>query len=336
MQLYLDSFGAFLMVRHGVFLVRLRNGQEHQFPTRVVDVVFLTKGVSVSTDALMLAIEADIPLILLDNIGHPVGQLWSGKWGSISTIRRQQILFADAPDGWQWLASVLCEKIQNQRLVVQHLAEWCVLEGESKRRQGRVLSTLDGLAKSFERWHLDGTWSGTAQAAKVFRAWEATASRMYFQYLATVMPERFRFENRNFRPAEDRFNAMLNYLYGILYARVEVSLMKVGIDPHLGILHVDRYNRPTMVYDFIEPFRCWAESVAVRLALSDTLPDEGFEMDITEGGWFLRQPTKGVVVDAFLGYLEEREVWRGQLQKRSIIIDMKAQVLATLLKKREG
>ena len=53
---------------------------------------------------------------------------------------------------------------------------------------------------------------------------EGTAGRYYFNCLSTVMPEKFKFDGRSRRPAQDPFNACLNYCYGILYGLVEKSL----------------------------------------------------------------------------------------------------------------
>ena len=100
MQIFLDSFGAFLGVRNKQFFVRTGTTRsEHLFAVRDVNVIFLTRGTTHTTDALMLALAHDIPVVLLDAIGHPVGQVWSGRFGSISTIRRNQILFAENTEG---------------------------------------------------------------------------------------------------------------------------------------------------------------------------------------------------------------------------------------------
>jgi CRISPR-associated protein Cas1 len=57
------------------------------------------------------------------------------------------------------------------------------------------------------------------------------------------------FTSRQKRPAYDPFNVLLNYLYGMLYTAVHLSLLKSGLDPYMGILHADRYGAtPTLVF----------------------------------------------------------------------------------------
>ena len=75
MQLFLDSFGAFLSARNGMFRVKPKNSDERLFAVRDVNAIFLTKGLSMTSDALMLAIRNAIPVLFIDSIGHPVGQV---------------------------------------------------------------------------------------------------------------------------------------------------------------------------------------------------------------------------------------------------------------------
>ena len=103
-------------------------------------------------------------------------------------------------------------------------------------------------------------WGKTAEALNPensarLRAWEGSAAKAYFQLLSASLPPPLPFKKRSRRPAKDPFNCMLNYAYGILYGRL------AGIDPYMGVFHRDNYNRPVLVYDCIESYRHWAESV---------------------------------------------------------------------------
>jgi CRISP-associated protein Cas1 len=73
MQLYLDSYGAFLGVRDGMFYVRPRRGPAQLLPLREVSAIFLSRGCSLSTDAMELAVRNGIPMLLTDGIGRPLG-----------------------------------------------------------------------------------------------------------------------------------------------------------------------------------------------------------------------------------------------------------------------
>jgi CRISP-associated protein Cas1 len=332
MQLYLDSYGAFLNVKNGMFQVSPKHNEPRSFATDDVDVIFLTEGVTATSGSMMLALEKDIPIIFLNYLGQPVGQVWSGRFGSIATIRRNQILFGESIEGWTWMSLVLAQKVESQMKTLRYVAEKYphLFDKNATARLGRNCATLDGLSKNYRRYVFKDT--DYKRIAQDYRAYEATASRHYFRFLASVMPsEKWYFESRSFRPAKDYFNCLLNYLYGMLYAQIELALIKSGIDPALGVLHVDRYNRPTMVYDFIEPYRHWADTVALDLVLEDALAEDDFNLT-DDGGYWLGSKSKGIVINRFLAYLNDTIEYNKKQQKRLVVLDMVAQQLASQLK----
>jgi len=330
MQLFLDSFGASLGVLNGMFRVKPRSNEERLFAIREVNAIFITKGVSVSSGALMLAIESQIPVVLIDNIGHPVGQVWGGQFGSIATIRKNQALFSGDLRGMDWIRGVLLQKIANQRTLLLRLME-LEIPVEALPKLDRAAKAIGAVALNFENWSPGNAFSFDATAA-TFRGWEGTATRFYFRGISTVLPEKYEFAGRSKRPAYDPFNALLNYCYGFLYALTELALMKAGLDPCMGILHADQYNRPTLSYDFIELWRHWAEDTAIRLCVENRLPDNAFFTASERQGVWLDKAGKAVVIPAFLKFLDEKTDWKGQTRRRSTHIDLEAQRLAALLK----
>jgi CRISP-associated protein Cas1 len=177
-------------------------------------------------------------------------------------------------------------------------------------------------------------WSYSGESAQAlagaFRGWEGTATRYYFQSLSAWLPPAYQFAFRSKRPAYDPFNALLNYLYGMLYPMVELGLMKAGLDPYTGVLHADEYNRPTMVYDAIEMYRHWSERVALELCRQDRLPPDAFT-DTEREGVRLAAPGKGIVIEAFLSFMQEKVIQR-RMRKRATHIDLDATRLAANLK----
>lgn len=331
MQLFLDSFGAFLGVRNGMFWVRPRHGEGRAIAVRELQAVFLNRGVSVSADALMLAIREGIPVLLIDAIGHPVGQVWSGRFGSIATIRKNQALFAIHSEGLSWVREVLLQKIDRQRLVLRTLPEGKHLAPEFPQRYYQAITIIGQMEENLLNWQPERPRRSDADAATL-RGWEGTASRYYFQCLSAALPEPYRFANRSKRPAFDAFNALINYLYGMLYAMVELALMKAGLDPYTGVLHADEYNRPTLVFDVIELYRHWVETVAISLCQNGQLPTEDAFIESPEGGIWLGKAGKGLVINTFLHYMDEKITYEGQSRRRITHIDLDAIRLATNLK----
>ncbi len=342
MQLYLDSFAAFLSVKNGQFRIRLQSGEIHLFAVREVNAILLTKGTGLSTDATLLAIEHDIPVLLLDAQTHfPLGQISSGRPGNIATVRKNQPDFCRAVEGMRWVAETLAKKIENQRALLQRLAEApnAPLDFPADVRfADKVMADLQ------QRLSDRLTSSQTINAlAETFRGQEGSASRIYFQqlvkYLAHLPPESlFRlpdatFEGRQKRPAFDPFNALLNYLYGMLYTSCHLALLKNGLDPYLGVLHADRHgDHPTLVFDFIEPYRAWADRVAIQLAESGVFDEDSFEPDADERGLWLSRTGKNAVIDAMLTFMETASEHRGRQIKHRVQLDLDAQTMALRVK----
>lgn len=57
------------------------------------------------------------------------------------------------------------------------------------------------------------------------------------------------------------FNAMLNYTYALLESQVRSALNAIGADLSCGIVHGDKENRDSLVFDIIEPLRGEVDSM---------------------------------------------------------------------------
>jgi CRISPR-associated protein Cas1 len=168
--------------------------------------------------------------------------------------------------------------------------------------------------------------------APTLRGWEGTASKAYFGVLGKMLPEPYSFTKRSKHPAKDPFNAMINYLYGMLYSRVEGDLILAGIDPYLGIFHSDMHKRPVLAYDFIELWRTWADNVALKIFFADLIDDACFETDNTTGAVWLLGPGKQIAATAFNEYLSQVIDLNGNRRSRREHIRLYTQHFATKLK----
>lgn len=82
-------------------------------------------------------------------------------------------------------------------------------------------------------------------------------------------------------------NAALNYGYGFLYHAIEWQCIASGLQPDVGLIHKQRRNRPSLVCDLIEPFRCCVELTVARnlLDMGDTKRMAGHFAEMLESKW---------------------------------------------------
>lgn len=71
---------------------------------------------------------------------------------------------------------------------------------------------------------------------------------------------------RVMREATDPFNAMLNYGYTLLAVEGRMACAVTGLDPDLGLLHVDERLRESFIYDLIEPVRAKVDVLTFEFA----------------------------------------------------------------------
>lgn len=95
---------------------------------------------------------------------------------------------------------------------------------------------------------------------------EGAAIRDYFAGLALTLGPEWEFTSRQRRPPPDPINAMLSFAYTLLLAEAVSACELAGLDPHLGVLHTPRDDRPSLALDLIEEVRpVLADAVVVRL-----------------------------------------------------------------------
>jgi len=296
MHIVLNSFGASIGKKNGLFEVSTAELKQIINPVDVKTIT-VSKGARISSDAVLLAIEEEVDVLFVDNIGNTKGRVWSIKYGSVSDIRRKQLEFFYSPASVNWVKEGIAEKINNQ------VAMLLSLQGEPTDKSTRLISSaVNGMQDYLQKVRsIEG--ETVSDIAPSLRGWEGAASRRYFQILGQLMPGNFAFAKRSQHPAADFFNSMLNYGYGMLYGKVEGALIKAGIDPYIGIFHRDDYNRPALVFDVIEKYRVWIDYVVIHLALQEALPDDCFEDG--EKGVMLQGLGKRIVIQSVNDYLAE-------------------------------
>ena len=127
-------------------------------------------------------------------------------------------------------------------------------------------------------------------------------------------------------------NGMLNYGYGLLYGKIEGALIKAGIDPYVGVMHRDDYNRPVLVYDVIEIFRVWVDYVVISLLCQNVVSEEHYSVN-PDGSYWLEPLGRRMLIQSVNDYLDEVVDDRGNQRSRLTRISLYAQNLAQTFKK---
>jgi CRISP-associated protein Cas1 len=350
MQLHITTYGAYLHVKDQMFDVR-RKGEDGKvisatYSGEKVTHILLATGTMLSTDAVKLAMRHNVDIVFLERDGDPIGRVWHTKLGSTTKIRKRQLETSLGADGLRWIRAWLLAKIDNQTGLVRSLKKHRpqhadYLDDKLIRMEALALSisSLGVVGEAvIEPGGVVSKPLCVADVADTLRGLEGTAGRLYFETLSYVLPKEYQFNGRSSRPAHDAFNAFLNYAYGILYSKVEKTLMLAGLDPYVGFLHRDDYNQLSMVYDFIEPYRIYADEVVFRLFSGKKVSKahvsevSGSRNAVATGGLSLNAEGKILLVTAFNEFLDADPIrYRGRNLVRSHCIQLDAHQFANEL-----
>ena len=326
MQLVINTYGTYVHIKDEMFEVRQRKDDQivkHHFSGKKVRSILLSKGCAISSDAVILAMKNNIDIIVMENDGTPVGRFWHSRPGSTSKIRKQQLETSLNQNGLTWVKTWLTRKLDNQETFLKNLKK------NRAGKAGEIEKIIEQIHELKEK--IDRTEGKTvSDVESTLRGLEGTAGRIYFGILSRLLSEPYRFSGRSFRPANDPFNAFLNYAYGILYSRVEKALTIAGLDPFVGFMHRDDYNMKSLVFDFIEPYRIFAEEVVFKLFSAKKVAKKHY--DPITNGVSLNAEGKSLLVEHFFRFFEEEKIrYKGRNQTRANILQLDAHEFANSL-----
>jgi len=330
MQLFIDSYGAFLHVKDNMFEVKIFQNDKpvkKKIAPSKITTILLSKGTSLSYEAVNLALTYNIDILFLEFEGTPIGRIWHSKLGSTTKIRKHQLVASITDIGVKYVKEWIERKISNQIEFLKRL---------KKHRSGKV-EYFNEIIQKLEQ-NKKGISILNAKNIKEIdeniRGYEGSSGRLYFEALSKSLSEQYRFNGRSSRPAKDQFNAFLNYAFGVLYSKIEKALIIAGIDPYLGFLHRDDYNQKSMVFDFIEPYRIYAEEVVFKLFSAKKVNKTNTD-EITNG-YCLNKEGKILLMESLNKFMENEKIrYKGKNHSRNNIIQYDAHAFANYLIKKE-
>lgn len=331
MNIIINSYGATLQKENNLFVITSPEGKQ-TFPPDVVKTISISKAARITSDAILLAIKYQVDVLFVNDMGEPEGRVWSVQYGSISNIRKAQINFLYSPVALEWVKDLILNKIDGQAALLLALQP----DKEANLANHNIFKHAVNSIEDYKLKIIACEGDSVSDVSPSLRGWEGAAGKKYFQCLSLLMPEAYKFETRDRKPARDPFNSLLNYAYGILYGKVEGALIRAGIDPYVGVFHRDEYNRPALVYDVIERYRAWMDYVVLQLSTAEAIPGEAFERNRQTGGVLLTPLSKRILIQSVNDYLGEIITFNGKPLSRLSHIQSDAFQLANTFTKQEN
>jgi len=149
-----------------------------------------------------------------------------------------------------------------------------------------------------------------ADTLETLRAIEGNVARHYFRILPSLLSERVdRLMlpiGRNRRPPTDPFNAILSFMYALLYKSVFQAITAVGLDPAFGIMHAPRSSAMPLVLDIMEIFRLPICDIPVIGSVNRLTWNPSFDFIRTKHKVWLSDAGRRKAVEIYENRLEDK------------------------------
>jgi CRISPR-associated protein Cas1 len=255
--LFVTTQGAYLNHEGESVIVRVGEEVRLRVPIHMLQSIVCFGVVSCSPPLMGLCAERGVTIAFLSENGRFLARVEGPVSGNVLLRREQYRRAEDQNRSLEIARHFVIGKVANARTVLQRIGRDHVRD-EDMEPLSAVLQRLSVLLEEVRTvGDLDG-----------LRGKEGEAANMYFSALnfgLVAQKDDFAFTLRSRRPPQDRFNALLSFLYTLLVHDARSALETVGLDPQVGYLHALRPGRPSLALDLMEEFRPF---LADRLALS--------------------------------------------------------------------
>jgi CRISPR-associated protein Cas1 len=273
--LYLNTPGLRVGIRDEVLVVKEGDRVVQEVRTGDVTHVALFGNIQISTQAVQVLCDKEIPVGYFSMGGWFYGLTRGHGMTNVFTRIEQ---FRQAADPLRCLAlarRMVQGKIRNQRTLLMRL---------HVEAPPPVLARLKQAAQDVLR-------AGNLQE---LLGMEGAAAALYFQNFSGMIkvesgdmdelpgledPTRapdppvftFDFVRRTRRPPTDPVNALLSLAYSLLAKDCTIAAPAVGLDPYVGFYHQPRYGRPALALDLMEEFRPLIAESTVLTAINNRM-----------------------------------------------------------------
>lgn len=206
-----------------------------------MDRIIIAGSVEITGSAFRMLMHHQVDTIFLSTNGHFSGKLQFEEGKNVFLRKRQYDSLNDTKFCLEFARSIASGKISNQIAFMQRI----------NRKSEKV--NVDQVIAQAQR-NLDKLQE--ADSIETVRGHEGMGSKIYFSVLKqNINPEWAIFKGRSMNPPKDNVNAVMSFLYTLLFYRVDSYIEMEGLDPYVGYLHSIEYGKRSLAFDLMEEFR---------------------------------------------------------------------------------
>ncbi|MCA9312398.1 MAG: CRISPR-associated endonuclease Cas1 [Phycisphaerales bacterium] len=216
-----------------------------------LDRLMLVGRVNITTPALGLLLDQDIPVTLLRRNGQVRGHMIGPTDPRADLRLGQYMTYSDPATRLAASRRIVRRKLQAMNALIGAWASNHPGLGAANEQVSRIRAAVN---------RVDST-----ESIESLLGLEGSASAAYWKVFQRVNRSALRFTARRSRPPADELNALLSLGYAFLRREIVNLLEARGLDPHVGMYHTLQSRRPALALDVMEPYR---HLIVDRLVLS--------------------------------------------------------------------
>lgn len=257
-QIIIDKYGSKVRIKDKMIVIKTDEEVFEISPFKVFRLI-ISSHVSISGEVICTCKLHGIDVIFLNAYNFPIARIWNNKFGSISTIRKNQLEFFKTQFSFELIKEWQLCKINSFKRVI---------------KEQKLLDKINDLELKMKNIDIN---QSLPKFRKEIQVLEANASKIYFQYINKLLPKSYRVRKREKRNSTTKLNSILNYSFGILYNILEREIIISGLDPSIGIMHIDNYGKIPLVYDMIEKYRYLSYESVIEMLKKETFIEDDFQ-----------------------------------------------------------
>jgi len=247
-HLIVDEFGAVLRKRKRRILI-ITEGEKKEIPLKSVRDLIISGKVSISSELIKELAESGVDILFTTPTGRPVARVVNAKAGGMVENRYEQYKSLEDWRGVKIAKSIILGKIKNQISNMRYYSK--------SRRFNEVISSklyeiYKTLKVKFDELSSE-EFKDLNSARKKILTYEGECANYYWDGIKLTLDD-YNFEGRK-QESDDPVNLSLNVAYNMLMGQIWKYVLKFGLDPFMGYIHVERPGRLSLVFDLMEPFR---------------------------------------------------------------------------------
>lgn len=271
-SLFVDRKDVEVRLDDGVLVFTQKEQRVASVPLLAVDRIFFRGNIKLDSSLLGKLGEKDIGVVFLSG-RHATPSLFYPRTHNDAKRRICQYkAFIDMGFRIQFAKDLISNKFDSDKYCLEKIKEECNLYDQDILK---IQTKLNGYKDNI--FLVDNLSS--------ILGIEGHAATEYFSIFEKTLPSELNFKGRNRRPPRDPFNAVISFIYTLIFAEACKQIYDVGLDPFIGFFHELDFSRESLACDVMEPLRAYADYAAFVMFKHNVLKVEDFSS--SEQGCFL-------------------------------------------------